>query len=149
MTTRLGLPRGIFILITSFVMTVVSFPVYASSKSSCEILLDPIKPVTLKTLRERNTEKLNLFEKEHPMPGFDNIEDEIRNEQVGVVGPRAIQQMLGNAYSFISTPAPSAAMDTAVNVHEEGKSFPVHLDLQWHGIRTSTAVYASLPKTIK
>src|SRR6185312_16325932 len=77
------------------------------------------------------------------------IEVEIKKEQVGEIGPRALQQLLGKDQSFVSTPAPSAPMDTAVNLHLEAKSLPVHVDQEWHGHRTSTTVFASLPKAVK
>ena len=40
-------------------------------------------------------------------------------------------------------------MDAAVGLMEEGRSIAVHQDMEWHGRRTSTAVFASLPKTLK
>ncbi|MGZ3722202.1 MAG: alpha/beta fold hydrolase [Bdellovibrionales bacterium] len=148
MTTRQGLPRGISVFLTSVVILSSTNFAHASSRS-CSYLLDPIQSETLKTLREKNTEFLQREIKAHPLPGFDYIEKEIKNEQIGFIGPRALQQMLGPDMSFIRTPAPSAPLDTAVNMHEEGRSFVVHLDIPHHGVRTSTAVYASMPKTYK
>ena len=148
MTSRLGLPRGFSILLTSLLFLGSLNTAQASSRS-CSYLLDPIQAVTLKSLREKNTDFLKREISAHPLPGFDHIENEVNNEQVGMLGPRSLQQMLGPDQSFIRTPAPGAAIDTAVNLHEEGRSFPVHVDISWHGVRTSTAVYASMPKTYK
>lgn len=148
MSIRLGLSRGFVQLLTSVLLLTFVYKAPASTRD-CENRLDPIQTVTLKTLRERNTENLQREAKAYPLPGFDYIENEVKNEQVGFIGPRALQQMLGPDQSFIRTPAPSAAMDTAVNLHDEGRSFPIHVDVQWHGNRTSTAVYASMPKTYK
>src|ERR1019366_8044414 len=112
MIFRLGLPRGLITVLTLILLTSVSHPAAASSRS-CEILLSPVQPITLKALRERNTQHLQEFIKLHSAPGFDNIEVEVKKEQVGEIGPRALQQIIGTGLSFVASPAPSAVMDTA------------------------------------
>ena len=151
MTFRPGLQRGLIVLLSAALFATVA-PFAGASTSSlavCDTRLDPIKPITLRTLREANTAHLATVYKQHPAPGFDNIEVEVKNEQVCEIGPRALQQILGSNYSFLSTPAPKAAMDAAAGLMEEGRSIVVHKDIEWHGRRTSTAVFASLPKTLK
>lgn len=148
MTFRLGLPRGFVYLLTSALIATASSSALASSRS-CEYLLAPIQPVTQKTLRERSTKHLQELERLHPLSAFEDLGAEINNEQVGEIAPRALQQILGSEYKLVSTPAPSAPLDTAVNLHEEGKSIALHVDQEWHGRRTSTTVYASLPRTIR
>jgi len=76
MKIRQGLARGTFFLFTSTLIFTLSNSAQASSRS-CEYRLDPIQAITLKSLRERNTEALQKEIKAHPMPGFDFIEKEI------------------------------------------------------------------------
>lgn len=151
MMTRLSLPRGLFVLLTSVVLTAsFSQTLLASTRNvnECQTGLHPVKSDTLRALRERNTEALQRHYAKHPAPGFTDIAVEVRNEQVGQIGHRALQQALGSDYTLVASPAPGLTMDTAVHLHEEGRSLPVHVDIPWHGRRTSTTVYASLPKTI-
>ena len=152
MITRLRLSSAVLVFFATSVLAtaILSQPALASSRSSiCELEASPARPDTLKALRERNTEKMSRYIAQHPMPGFVNMEAEVIKEQVGEIAPRALQQILGPEFKSVSSPAPSVTMDTAVNLHEEGKSIPIHLDIPWHGRRTSTTVYASLPKTIE
>ncbi len=151
MTFRPGLQLVSWLSALSFSLA-FSSPAFASkpvASAVCESMLGGVQPNTLKSLRERNTQALLEYEKTHPLPGFDKIEVEAKNEQVGTIGPLALQQMLGAGQSFVSSPSPGAASDTAVSLHSEGRSFPIHYDQMWEGQRTSTAVYASLPKTLK
>ncbi len=100
---------------------------------------------TLRQLTERTKIRATQAEELTPKPGFDNIEEQARIEQVGEQGPQAFQQLLPFGVSFINTPAPTATTPLAVDMIEEGRSIPVHVDVPWDGRRTSTAAFLSLP----
>ncbi len=136
-----------FIQLWTLILLTASPVVYAHTRV-CEQLLGSPKPVTVRTLRAFSQERLERNLLLARLPGFDNIEAEAANEQVGERGPLALQQMLGFDQSFLSTPAPTSPDVATVSLLDEASSFPVHVDTKWQGKRTSTAVYASLPQPV-
>jgi len=129
-----------------FVFTLILPPVAGATDRKCETDLRSSPALTLKQLKERSVERRHELEKLVPRPGFDNLEEQAKIEQVGELGPLALQQMLPAGISFVQTPAPTSVDPIAVDLVDEGRSFPVHVDVSWSGRRTSTAAFISLPR---
>lgn len=124
----------------------LSLPIIASAKyETCERYLGSSPPLTLKSLRERARSRIEAHERIVAQPGFDNIEVETAQEQVGERGPRAMQDFLSTGVSFVATPAPTTSDISLVSTAKEFRSVPLHVDVDWQDERTSTTVYASLP----
>lgn len=122
------------------------FPTLVLAKvDPCERYLQPSHPITLQALKEASAKRIADAERIVPRPGFTDISVEATREQVGEKGPIALQEFLSPGQSFVSTPAPTAADVSAVNMVEEARSVVIHTDIEWEGQRTSTALYVSLP----
>lgn len=118
----------------------------SAAKEACERYLSPVRPLTLRALREQVEARIQAVERITPKPGFDNIEIEAQHEQIAErEAPLALQQILGPQEGFVSTPAPTSPDPATVNLTDENSSFPVHVDLQWQGQRESTTAYVTLP----
>lgn len=135
-----------FLSVVVFGLFFSTIPSFAST-SPCETNLLKDRFATLSALRERSQARVNGNYTRVAAPGFDNIEDEVKKEQLGERGPEALQDQLPADFSFVATPAPHASDIAAVSLVKQDLSLPLHVDLDWHGQRTSTAVYASLPKS--
>lgn len=128
-------------------VVLAAFLVPALAYADCETLL--FAPLTHKALDQRWQTKLAQITKTHPLRGSDYIENEIDNEQPSETGPKAFQDMIGPYLKFASTPEASSPFTSVVH-HFEGKStFPVDAEVEWHGRKTTTTVFASLPKMIR
>ncbi len=117
----------------------------------CEVpLIANDRAMTVGELRERSKERIAQREQRVPRPRFDNIEIASLAEQEGEPAPRAIQDILGENFSLVATPAPTSPDPVSVGlVQEAGLSFPLHLDILWKGQHTSTAAYFTLPKRLR
>lgn len=116
------------------------------SLQPCHQYLVGQKVITLQTTREMAVEHIGRNLLISPVPGFDNIEEQVKIVPVGELGPRAIQDVMGPGQSFLSTPAPTSKDPVSASLLQEAKNmFPVHLDLLWKGTQTSTTVYTAVP----
>ncbi len=116
------------------------------SLQPCEQYLTGKRAITLESTREMAAEHVKRNLLISPMPGFDNIEEQIKINPIGEIGPLALQEGLGEGMSFLSTPAPTAKDAITASLLQEAKNmFPIHLDVPWKGKRTSTTVYTAVP----
>lgn len=159
MTLRTGLRLGLFKLLTLVLLipsthanptaTNLATTVSLTTEFRCEQALAEIQPRTLGKFRELSTAALHKSMLIQPQREFNDLVKETHNEQRGVSGPLALQQMAGSL-DFVRLPTPSAAMDTSVNMRQQaGKAIALTKEIEWHGGPAATTVYASLPKTIK
>ncbi|MBX3023092.1 MAG: alpha/beta fold hydrolase [Bdellovibrionales bacterium] len=113
----------------------------------CSRYLTGTQPMTLKALRELTLQRIAAVEAVVPKPGFDNIEEEARHEQIADSQvPLALREILGHGVGYVSTPAPTSPDPVTINLTVENHSVPLHVDSLWNGRRISTAAYLSLPK---
>lgn len=142
--------------LTSFVFVFATVCVHASTltleipptsaKTDCQKYLTVAQPLTLRALRERAEQSAALVYKQNPAVRFDDLELAAQNEQVGdVSAPLSLQQLLGPNAKFVAAPAPTSPDPATINLTDESYSFPVHVDIDWFGKRSSTAAYISLP----
>lgn len=116
------------------------------SSASCEQALGAHRAFTPELLRDLSIKYVENNLKFSPVPEFDNIEEQAKINPVGVTGPLALQQAFGMDKFFVASPAPTAKDPITVSLIEPAKhGFPVHVDVQWAGKRTSTTVYTSVP----
>lgn len=113
--------------------------------ANCGPELSSSLPVTARSLKDRSRARAERRYAQVPRPGFDNIEELAKIEQVGEEGPRALRDMLPASVSFVSTPAPTSPDPIAVDLIEEGRSFATHVDTIWHGRRAGTSAFVSDP----
>lgn len=137
--------RLVFVALTSFASN--SALAHQTLSAECEHGLAGTRAITLSALREMSIEHVGRNLLVSPQPGFDNAEEQARVRPVGEVGPMALQQIMGPDQYFVSIPAPTTKDAIAVNTIgvPGAPTVPVHVDVQWAGQRTSTAVYVSVP----
>ncbi len=112
----------------------------------CQSALTANPALTFRQLEKRTIARIEALRKITPAPGFSNLVEEAKVEQVGEKGPQALQELLPAGVSFVNTPAPTSVHPTAVDVLEEGRAIAAHVDVPWDGRPTSTTAWVSLPR---